>query len=123
MPNAVTFKCAVDFLLAQIFLWSTRLQQKYVSQTYDRRLDIDSREYVKEWERLADTSRATFECINAVDRDGVITSLWSGRLPDKRELLILSIDRRPNAPQYDRGFADRSEALAFFSRFQPGGEA
>lgn len=85
-----------------------------------RRDDLTSREYVKEWERLADTSKAKFSCLDAiVETTGRVTSLWSGTLPDGRELFIISVDRPAEHPHYDRGVGDRDEALTYFSRFRP----
>ncbi len=106
-------------MLNELFSWSDLLEPRknYASQVYGRRLDA-TREYVKEWERLADTSKAKFKCLEAVERRGMVTSLWAGVLPSGQELLIVSIDRRPGVPQYDRGFIDRNEALEFFSRYQ-----
>lgn len=103
---------------------------KYKDRNYDfyleARKDLDgSREYVKEWERKADTSKAQFACLSAVrDRHSSrVTSLWGTTLPDGRELYIISINRPETAPQYDRGLATRDEALTFFGRYQQSEQA
>ncbi len=84
----------------------------------------DGRNYPTKWEQLADTTKARFSCVQAITTaEGRVHSLWHGRLPDGKDLLILSINRPEQKPAYDRGFSDREEALGFFSRFMPAGAA